>query len=752
MPDAHPDIFVSSEFFAKEPQRRASEAMRRNHSAYLELFAKPPEERLEAELARAGVVIAEAPWFLESFSALRSQGTTKAEQARDLARTMNLVTYEPLWGEPPALCVKGEPVEAFDVIVHGSVQMTDDPLVMTDAAGSGARVLHGGQWFGNEALVPPDDFNAGVANASSSNVHSTGVKLILLRLLRKEHLQMLGVQKTREHQLYADLLSSLPMLKHCTCAARTALASAFYHVKFGDGETIIENAATSKDFFVLLRGSVKVRKTLYVGPGLSYPIDLKVLHEGDVFGGDRFSSRLPVFENLGFVSQGAIECIQLSSDHRMLDVRARGLILEEFLALPDEPLLLEAFDQQSGWEHEKTEVIRHEFKAAVDRPSRDSSSNGKKAFVRPISRDTFTRNSIYIPTGNVSQQGAHRPSISWRHGCDGRHMAETASQYEQRVALVSKTKSNWEDKLSKCPGSRDSIRSRRVSTVPLARSSAEIYAESFADQSVVTVRRSSLGEPRRPPRPITPNDFGPGWLSDASAPGCSDKSSSRGLLKSRQSLIYFDAASSDAVTFDARSMGEGDDIAFNEMWPDGDTGRLSRQQSHTSWGVRAMAAAGVDLTQQRRDLPPPEVKEGFDRLFLRRLVDATVQVTKKSKQTRSTQYYPKLSVLVADVVECSGLQDCGPELSDVMDNVFTQFKELAEGRYKSSALWGKRRRFIALGGVQHNTDSSCMGSTDDVEEASETGMRFSLIVLVNFRLLFWPHFGRIWRRWRRQRS
>ena len=184
-------------------------------------------------------------------------------------------------------------------------------------------------------------------------------------------------------------------------------------------------------------------------------------------------------------------------------------------------------------------------------------------------------------------------------------------------------------------------------------------------------------------------------------------------LKSQQSI---DTVDTDA-TF-AGFVGE-DPIAIHEMWPDRTSSRRHSRTSHTSWGVRAMAAAaGMDggtAAGNMDELPPPEVKEGFDRLFLRRLVDATVQATKKSKQTRSTQYYPQLSVLVADVVDSSGLQDCGPELSEVLDSIFTQFKELAEGRYNSSAMWGKGRRFIALSGVQHNTDSSCIGSTDGAE-------------------------------------
>ena len=495
-----PGIFVASEFFAKEPQRRASEAMRRDHNQYISLFKKSPEDRSEEEVRQVGDIIVDAPWFAQNFAHLRCDGTTVVEQARDLARSIILVTYEPLGSELPLLCCKGEPVESFNVIVNGSVAMTDDPLVMDDVARSRAQVLHGGQWFGSEALVPPDPHATGVVNASSSNVRSTGVRLSLLRLLRGDHMRLLEVQKTRQHQLYADLLSSLPMLKHYSCRGRTELATAFSHASFDDSEVIVDNAAVSKSFYVLMQGSVKVRKKISVASGLSYTVELKVLQEGDIFGGDRFSTRMPVFENLSFVAQGAIACMALSPDHRLLDARARQLILEEFIALPDEPLLLDAFDQQSGWEHEKTQVIKHEFKKAIDRTSRGTST-GRTAFARPLSRDTFTRSSVYMPTGTVKQHGQFRPAVSWRHGRNGKHMAETASQFAQRQALVGTTKQEWEERLSKCPGSREKIRPRRVATVPLAKSSAEIFAETFMTQT----RADSVGDLRRPPRPITPN-------------------------------------------------------------------------------------------------------------------------------------------------------------------------------------------------------------------------------------------------------
>lgn len=498
-----PEIFVASEFFSKEPQRRASEAMRRDHAQYTAVFKKPTEERSEEDVRRVGDIIVEAPWFGQNFAHLRADGTTEAEQARDLARLIFLVTYEPVGNEPPQLCTKGEPVESFDVIVNGSVQVTDDALVMTEAAGSRAQILHGGQWFGSEALVPPDPVGSRVVNESSSNVRSTSVRLSLLRLLRDDHLQLLEVQKARQHQLYADLLCNLPMLKHYSCRGRTELATAFSHARFADNEVIVKDAAASKTFYVLVQGSVKVRKTLSVAPGLSYPVDLKVLHEGDIFGGDRFSTRMPVFENLSFIAQGAIKCIQLSSDHRLLDGQARKLILEEFIALPDEAVLLQAFDQQSGWEHEKTQVIKHEFKQAIELPSRGSSTN-TAAFARPLSRETFTRSSVYIPTGAITQHGQFRPSVSWRHGRNGKHMAETDSQFAQRQAMTGTTKTEWEHQLSKCPGSREAIRPRRVATVPLAKSSAEIFAETFMTQTD-TDRSVSAGELKRPPRPITPN-------------------------------------------------------------------------------------------------------------------------------------------------------------------------------------------------------------------------------------------------------
>eukprot|EP01044_Picomonas_judraskeda_P009251 COSAG03_NODE_1117_length_4783_cov_5.636635_1_plen_97_part_10 len=82
-----PGIFVASEFFAKEPQRRASEAMRRDHNQYISLFKKSPEDRSEEEVRQVGDIIVDAPWFAQNFAHLRCDGTTVVEQARDLARS-----------------------------------------------------------------------------------------------------------------------------------------------------------------------------------------------------------------------------------------------------------------------------------------------------------------------------------------------------------------------------------------------------------------------------------------------------------------------------------------------------------------------------------------------------------------------------------------------------------------------------------------------------------------------------------------
>ena len=41
--------------------------------------------------------------------------------------------------------------------------------------------------------------------------------------------------------------------------------------------------------------------------------------------------------------------------------------------------------------------------------------------------------------------------------------------------------------------------------------------------------------------------------------------------------------------------------------------------------------------------------------MLRRLAATATQVQKRTQQARSSQYYPSLAVLVADVVEASGL-------------------------------------------------------------------------------------------------
>ena len=81
MAPRRPEVFVASEFFAREPQRRAWEAMRRDHAEYEELFGPPPEERAEPQLERAAEIIAEAPWFAESFAALRSEIDTKKRKS-----------------------------------------------------------------------------------------------------------------------------------------------------------------------------------------------------------------------------------------------------------------------------------------------------------------------------------------------------------------------------------------------------------------------------------------------------------------------------------------------------------------------------------------------------------------------------------------------------------------------------------------------------------------------------------------------
>eukprot|EP01047_Picozoa_sp_COSAG01_P049610 COSAG01_NODE_4933_length_4611_cov_20.932402_7_plen_96_part_00 len=69
---------------------------------------------------------------------------------------------------------------------------------------------------------------------------------------------------------------------------------------------------------------------------------------------------------------------------------------------------------------------------------------------------------------------------------------------------------------------------------------------------------------------------------------------------------------------------------------------------------------------------------------------------------------------MADVVDASGMAECGPELAPCLDDIFTKFRELAEHHYGAHALWGRGNRFVALAGVQHTTDSSCIGSVADV--------------------------------------
>lgn len=54
-------------------------------------------------------------------------------------------------------------------------------------------------------------------------------------------------------------------------------------------------------------------------------------------------------------------------------------------------------------------------------------------------------------------------------------------------------------------------------------------------------------------------------------------------------------------------------------------------------------------------------------MVVQRLRETQVQYAMKAKQARSSQFYPSLPVLIADVVDASALSDCGPELSEILD-------------------------------------------------------------------------------------
>jgi hypothetical protein len=251
--EERPAIFVASEFFAKEPLRVAREAMLRERRAYEHLFAKPVVERSAVELDAGERRVLPCPfqqlgqpwrlprswcdlvpgaelvrgtaWFARCFAPLRAQATSAAEQAADLARVAVLVTIEP--GSTAAdepLCRRGE-LCAFHVVVAGAVRVAATAL-------ADAHERAEGEWIGRECLAPLKD-GIPASTAAADILPATGRgTLTLLRISIEDHRSALGLQRQRQYRTYADVLARLPMLKHYSCAQRTALANSFEHVTF----------------------------------------------------------------------------------------------------------------------------------------------------------------------------------------------------------------------------------------------------------------------------------------------------------------------------------------------------------------------------------------------------------------------------------------------------------------------------------------------------------------------------------------
>ena len=100
--------------------------------------------------------------------------------------------------------------------------------------------------------------------------------------------------------------------------------------------------------------------------------------------------------------------------------------------------------------------------------------------------------------------------------------------------------------------------------------------------------------------------------------------------------------------------------------------------------------------------------------MLRRLAATATQVQKRTQQARSSQYYPSLAVLVADVVGASGLdQDGDANTVAILDDTFVKFRELAEVHYQAKSLQVAGNKFCALGGVRYSTASSCIGGGEE---------------------------------------
>lgn len=444
---------------------------------------------------------------------------------------------------------------------------------------------------------------------------------------------------------------------------RRRLAQCWSHVIFATDETIVANAATDRELFVLLEGSVRARKLLHLGPAEDYSLDLKVMEVGDVFGGDRFACGLPLFQDLSFIAVGSVQCLQLTRVDRRLDSRARSLLVEDFTWVPEEQVLARAFSEQETWELHKSALLAHQFKAAVGHTSRGG-VGGKGAvvphFAQSLSRQTLTRASRYLPSGSFVGFGR-----------DGRHSAETPSQFQQRRAAARRTQEQWNARLSSGVGGRASVGPGRVvASVPLALTRWEaLAAEAEADEgasgsgrlsAVMARSRRRSGSARRPPKPVTPHDFGAPWTCPASQRPLSGVSMATDAGSEMRRMI----ATPDSLGADdslgwagAGAEQTGFSVPVSEMWPDGEEGggpaavsaataaaAVRRPVSAASWGMCSLLSSSSPSGSAAAE-GGPQPADGFSRMLLQRLVETTVQHAMTHKQARSSQYYPEMGAM-----------------------------------------------------------------------------------------------------------
>ena len=297
------------------------------------------------------------------------------------------------------------------------------------------------------------------------------------------------------------------------------------------------------------------------------------------------------------------------------------------------------------------------------------------------------------------------------YGLDGRHNNETRSQFELRqrahAGLVGKLALAAPKALAKAERSTRSgpaSASGSRGSTPGASASLYLSGLSMADFDGLNLKTPFVAT-RRPPRPITPDDFGEPWLS--ATDGGAGAAAAR-LLAGRPGI---------------------------GIWPGDETfGATALEASGLGGAAEPPGAADIiphALEQSDRHFPAADEQGGFKRGILRRLTETVTAVQKRTLRARSAQFYPELAVLVAEVVQASGMAEGGSQFESAADRVvptldqtFVKFKELAEVHYGAKSLWVEGNRFCALGGVQYSTASSCIGELEqpvDVQPAKGLG-------------------------------